>query len=180
MVMHHHHRTTSIFIPTPFIMPYCPPPADVVLLALARRLAQATDDRAVPGDWTWLDGSRIRAQLHANKAAAALPWNLAYFDLKEGNLLLAWLDADTLVLQLSGEMRGLAALNFGDALLEGLELGCSRFVLDFAQVAYLGQDALHLVAMLWRELGQEGRQQQLLLQHAAGFPELRRAAPSCF
>lgn len=177
MVMHHLHRTSSF--PMLANMPQRALPPDALTRALARRLAQATGGRAALGAWTRLDGSRIRAEILHDPVSPALPWNLAFFDLKEGNLLLAWLDADSLALRLTGELHGIAALNVGDALLEGLELGSRRFVLDFELVDYIGQDALHLVAMLWRELEQEGRQQHLELRHAEKFPELRKAVPAC-
>lgn len=84
-------------------------------------------------------------------------------------MLLASLLPELLHLAPVGELRGEAVRNLGDALLEGLEEGCARFLLDFSRVRSMGSQALSLLLRFRRELHQERRLDDLEL----------RAAPDC-
>lgn len=157
--------------------PCCPLPAPLPA-HMTRRLASLLrqDESSLRrSPWSWLDGSRIRLE----SSLAGRRWNLIYADLKEGNLLLAMHRHATLRLQLEGEVRGPAALNVGDALLEGLERGCDAFVLDLAKAQYLGPDAVHLVAKLRQQHTPQGQRVRVRLLHADEFPELRQARRAC-
>ncbi|WP_460032221.1 hypothetical protein [Megalodesulfovibrio paquesii] len=175
----------------PGVLPGALPGALTRRLAALLRLNAEGADRLQQAPATRLDSGRIRLEVHSPRRR----WNVAYLDLKEGNILLARMQPGSLHVRLEGEMRGPAALNLGDALLEGLhgpEVApgrCRRFVLDFACVKHLGEDALQLVALLWQELARAGCGEGLAagirgglrLMHGKRFPELRRAAPaSCF
>ncbi len=127
-----------------------------------------------PGDalgvvsWSNLDQARLRVLLTPARCSGQ-GWNRAFCAHGERTVLLASLLPELLHLAPVGDLRGEAVRNLGDALLEGLEEGCARFLLDFSRVRSMGSQALSLLLRFRRELHQEGRLDDLELRAAPDF-----------
>lgn len=112
--------------------------------------------RVTPVAWSWLDETRLRAELSFEGVSAHESWNLAFFAKEEHTVLLACLQPDMLHVCPLGEMRGAAILNLGDALLEGLAEGCYKFIINFTHVTVMEPPALQMLHSFKKALDKEG------------------------
>ncbi len=141
--------------------PFLPLPEP--LPALLAEALHRTDGEPEVVSWSHLDEARLRVVL-GTTIRSTRGWNLAYCALGDKTVLLARLLPQRLELAPVGDLRGEAVRNLGDALLEGLEEGCARFLLDFSRVRDMGSPALGVLLSFKRTLIKEGRLQDLELR----------------
>jgi ABC-type transporter Mla MlaB component len=139
------------------------PPLPVPLSELLEEILGRPGDALGVVSWSSLDQARLRV-LMAPSRRPGQGWNRAFCAHGERTVLLASLHPDLLHLAPVGELRGEAVRNLGDALLEGLEEGCARFLLDFSRVRSMDSQALDLLLRFRRELHLEGRLDDLELR----------------
>ena len=147
------------------------PPHDPLPPPLPALLAKALGcgpGRLAVRSWSHLDQDRLRVVL---QPPTCRNWNLAFLAVGEPTVLLAELGPAFLKVVPVGELRGEAAVNLADLLLEGLEEGCARFILDFSRARTVENAALGVLQSFQAALLREGRLQDLtLLPHAAPRP----------
>lgn len=150
--------------------PHSPLPAP--LSVLLEEVLGRPDHALGVVSWSSLDQARLRVILAPSRCSGQ-GWNRAFCAHGERTVLLVRLLPELLHLAPVGELRGEAVRNLGDALLEGLEEGCARFLLDFSRVRSMGSKALSLLLRFRRELHQERRLDDLELRAA---PDLCQGA----